>query len=79
MDTVGEGEDGINWERDNEICTLIYVNLLFDTGSSNPELNENLEEWGKVGSRRDIQEGGTYVYLWLSHVYVAKTSTMWLP
>ena len=33
-------------------------NLLYDTGSSNLALCDNLEGWDRVGGGRGIQEGG---------------------
>ena len=46
-------------------------NLLYDAGSSNPVLCDNLEGWNGMGCGREVQEGGegTYV-LWLTHVDV---------
>ena len=57
MDTVGEGEDGTNWESRTEAYTLPHVkqiasgNLLYDTGSSNPVLCD------KVGGRAGWEVG----------------------
>ena len=51
VDTVGEGEGWTNWERSMETYILPYVkqiasgNLLYDTGSSNLALCDNLESW----------------------------------
>ena len=36
-------------------------NLLFDAGSSNPVLCDNLEGWHGVGGGREIQERGTCI------------------
>ena len=33
-------------------------NSLYDAGSSNPVLCDNLEGWDGVGGRREVQEGG---------------------
>ena len=33
-------------------------------------LRINLEGWDGEGDGREVQEGGTYVYLWLIHVEV---------
>ena len=44
-------------------------NLLYNTGSSNLVLCDNLEGWdgmGGVGGR--YKREGTYIYLWLIHV-----------
>ena len=35
--------------------------------SKDVELCDNLEEWDGVGKGRQVQEGWTYVYLWLVH------------
>ena len=49
MGTVGEGESGMNGESSMETYTLPYVkqiangNLLYDVGSSNQVLCDNLE------------------------------------
>ena len=59
MDTVGEGDGGMNWESSIETYTLPYVNytasgnLLSDTGSSSPVLCGDLERWDgwEVGER----------------------------
>ena len=51
VDTVGEGDGGMNWESSIETYTLPYVNytasgnLLSDTGSSSPVLCGDLERW----------------------------------
>ena len=64
MDTIGEGEDGMNWESCTETYTLLDVkqtasgNLLYDPGSSNPMLCDNLEGQDGVGDEREVQEGG---------------------
>ena len=64
MDTVGEGEGGMNWESSMETFTLPYVkyvasgNLLSDTGSSSPVLCDDLERWDGVGGGKEIHEGG---------------------
>ena len=60
MDTVEEGESGTNWESITETYALPYVkqitseNLLYDAGSSNPVLCNNLEGWDGVGGAREI-------------------------
>ena len=40
-------------------------------------LCDNLEEWGGVGGGREVQEEGTYVYLWLIHVDVWQKPTQY--
>ena len=64
VDTFGEGEVGMNSESSIETYTLTYVkwiasgNLLYDTGSSNSVLCDNLEGWDWVGGGREVSEGG---------------------
>ena len=61
MDTVKEGEGGTNWESGIETSTLPNAkldsqwHLLYDAGSSNPVLWNNLEGWD---GGRENQEGG---------------------
>ena len=61
---MGEGNGGMTWEDSMETYILPYVkqiaggNLLYDTGSSNPVLCDNLEAWDGVGHGRKVQEGG---------------------
>ena len=67
VDTVGEGEGGTNWESSMETYTLPEVkqiasgSLLYDEGSSNLVLCDNLDGWDAVGER--FKRDGTYVYL----------------
>ena len=35
-------------------------------------LCDNLEEWDGVGGGREVQEQGTYVYLWLIHIVYSR-------
>ena len=64
MDTMGEGEGGTNRESSVETYTLPFVkyksggNLLYDVGSSDPLLCDNLEGWDGVGGGREVQKGG---------------------
>ena len=51
--------------------------MLYDGGSSNQVLCDNLEEWDGVGGRREIQEGGDILYLWLIHVDVWQRLTQY--
>ena len=57
---MGEGEGGMTGENSIETCTLPYVkhvvsgNLLYDVGSSNPVLCDNLEGWDGEGGRREV-------------------------
>ena len=48
------------------ICKIDSENLLYDAGSSNQVLCDNLERWDGVGGGREVQEGGD-IYLWLIH------------
>ena len=47
-----------------ETYTLPYIkqiasgNLLYEAGSSNPVLCDNLEGWDSVGGRKEVQKGG---------------------
>ena len=76
LDTVGEGESGMIWQNGIETYTLPYVkqivsgNLLCDPGNPKPILCDNLEGWDGGGGGREVQEGGTYIYLWLIHAEV---------
>ena len=74
VDTVREGEGGTNRESSMETCTLPYVkyiaseNLLYDAGSSNKVICDNLERWDGMGGGREVQErGDIYAHLWLIH------------
>ena len=66
---MGEGESGMNGESSMETYTLPYVkqiangNLLYDVGSSNQVLCDNLEGWEGVGGKREVKREGTYVHL----------------
>ena len=42
--------------------------MLYDVGSSNLVLCDNLEGWDGVGGGGRFKGGGIYVYLWLIHV-----------
>ena len=52
-----------------ETYTLPYVkqiangNLLYDVGSSNQVLCDNLEGCERVGGKREVKREGTYVHL----------------
>ena len=64
VDAVGEGEDGMSWERSTETHPLPYVkqkphgNVPLRAGNSNPALCDNLEGWDRVGSGTGLQERG---------------------
>ena len=80
VDTVGEGEDGMNSESSTETHTSPYVsetasgNLLCDTGSPNQVLRGNPEGW-EVGGR--IKRAGMCVYLWLIHADVQQKAVQY--
>ena len=40
-------------------------------------LCDKLEGWDGVGGGREVQEGGTHVYLWLIHVDVEQKPTQY--
>ena len=69
MDTVGEGEGGMKWKSSSEAYILSYVEqigsgtLLYDAGSSNLALCDNVEAWDSMGGGREAQEGGD---IWIS-------------
>ena len=74
--TYGHREEEGERNSDDNIETYTFLcvkqiasgNLLCDTGSSNPDLCHNLEEWDGEGGRE-----GPYVYLWLIRVDVTNT------
>ena len=83
VDTFGEGEVGMNSESSIETYTLTYVkwiasgNLLYDTGSSNSVLCDNLEGWDWVGGGREVSEGGDIsIPMADSHWCMAETNTI---
>ena len=41
----------------------------------NPVLSDNLERWNGVGFGMGVQEGETYVYLWLIHAAIWQRPT----
>ena len=76
-------ENGTNWEHSTERSTLPYVkqivsgNLLYDVGSSNPVLCDNLEGWDGVGSGREVQERrDTCLHVADSRCCMAETNTV---
>ena len=64
VNTAWEGEGGMNKEGSIETYTSPCVkwtasgNLLYDAGSSNLVLCDNLEGWDGEGGEREVQEGG---------------------
>ena len=79
MDTEGKGEGGKNWTGSTEALTLPHVkwrasgNLLYDGGSSNPVLCDNLQGWDGMGGK--FKREGTYV--WLIHADVWQKPTQY--
>ena len=49
---------------------MTSATLMHETGHSKPVLWDNPEGWGGEGGGRGVQDGGTYVYLWLVPVDV---------
>ena len=76
VDKVEEEQGGMLWESSTETCALPYVkqiasqSFLYDTGSSNPVLHDNLEGVGWGGRCEGGSRGRARVYLWLIHVDV---------
>ena len=74
VDTAGEGEGGMNRESNSETQTLPYVtyiasrSLLYDVGSSNSVLCDNLKRGGFVGGGSRGREC-MYTYGWLLLLY----------
>ena len=56
----------------HHLKTAASGNLLYDAGSPNLVLCDNLEGWDGVQGERE----GTYVYLGLIHVDIWQTSTI---
>ena len=51
--------------------------MLYEAGSSNPVLSDNLEEWDGVGGGRRFRREGTSVYLWLTDADVWQKPTQY--
>jgi len=49
---------------------MTSASLMHEAGQPKPGLWDNPEGWGGEGSGRGVQDGGTYVCLWLIHVEV---------
>ena len=83
VDTVWEGDGWTNWDSSMETYTLPYLkqrasgNLLYDVGSSNQGLCDNLEGWDGVESGREVLEGGDiYIPMADSCWCMAETNTI---
>ena len=50
-------------------------NLLYDAVNSNLGLCDNLEGWDGEEGGKEVQGGGSYVFLWLIHVDVWQKPT----
>ena len=79
MDTAGKEEGGANWEGSTGTYTSPYIewrasgNLLYDAGSSNLALYDNLQGWDGVEGGREAQKEEICVHLWLIHMAVWQT------
>ena len=64
LDSVGEGEGGMIWEKSIETCILSYVkqitspSLMHETGYLKPVHWDNPEGWGGEGGGRGVRDGG---------------------
>ena len=70
----------MNWKNNIETDTFPYVkitsfSLLYDAGTSNPVLCDNLEGQDGVGGK--FKKEGTYIHLWLIHVDVWQKPTQY--
>ena len=76
--TLGEGEGGMIWENDIEICIISYMKRVASPGSMHDTGCLGLVHWddpegwnGEGGGRREEVSGwGTHVYLWWIHFNV---------
>ena len=83
VDTVGEGEGGMNWENNMQTYTLPYVkqiasgNVLCDTGSSASSPSALWQPRGWMGWQGRFKREGTYAYVSLTdlHCCVAEANT----
>ena len=64
MDSVGEGEGGMIWEKNIETSILPYVKYIsspgpmHETGYSRPVLWDDPEGWDGERGERGVQDGG---------------------
>ena len=76
LDSVGERDGGMIWENSTETHILPYVkettseSLMYEAGHPKMVFWDNLEGSGGEGGGRRVQDGGTHVYLWLTHIDV---------
>ena len=71
LDSVGEGEGGMIWEKGTETCTLPYVKYI-----ASPGWMHDPEGWDGEGCGRGVQNGGhMYTHGWFMSMY-GKTTTI---
>ena len=63
MDSVGEGEGGMIWEKGTETCIISYVKrtaspgLMQDTGCLGLVHWDDPERWSREGGGKGVQDG----------------------
>ena len=75
-DSVGDGEVGMIWEKNIEMCILSYEKQIIspgsmhETGRSGPVHWDDPEGWDGAGGGREVLDGGyTYTNGWFMSVY----------
>ena len=68
LDSVGEGEGGMNWEKGIETCMLSYVKLIASSGSMHETGCSGLVQWDDPEGR-DVEGGRGSCSGWGTHVY----------
>ena len=76
---VKNGESGMIWENSNETCITIckaddIESSMHEAGHSKPVFWGNPVGWDGEGGGKGVQNGGTYVHIWLIHVAVWQKS-----
>ena len=76
LDSVGEGEGGMNWQNSTEPCILPYVKQItspgwmHETGCSGLVHWDDPEGWDGKGSVWGVQDGGhMYTQGWFMSMY----------
>ena len=76
LDSVGEGEGGMIWEKSTETCILSYVKQItspgsmYETGCSGLVHWDDPEGWGGEGGARGVQDGEhMYTHGWFMSMY----------
>ena len=76
LDSVGEGEGGMIWEKCIETCILSYVKKIaspgsmHETGHSGPVHWDDPEGWDVEGGGRGVQDGEhMYTHGWFMSMY----------